>query len=178
MIFEGHFSHKTSDSLFYGTRGKVNKDGEIAIRKITEDTVRINKDNHFVDMRDCQEVSKDDLLSNLFVKKIYDINISDTSHLIPNDIKIPDSNETHLDQVHFDPDNQLSQDWKNKFQYNYVRNIINPKPGKYNGYYSRVDNSINFSSTPPPTVRAHLPNYSNEMLQILAAIALFSLARL
>ena len=47
--------------------------------------------------------------------------------------------------------------------------IINPRPGKYNGYYGRVDNPINISSVLPPTVRAHLPNYSHEMLQILAA---------
>ena len=48
------------------------------------------------------------------------------------------------------------------------KDIINPCPGKYNGYYGRVDNSINFASAPPPTIRAHLPKYSHEMLTILA----------
>ena len=150
---------------------KVNKNGEIVIKNTTEDSVRINKDDHFADMRDCQEVSKDDLLSNQYVKKIYDLNISDTSHLIPYNIKTPDPNETFLDQVNLDPDNQLSQEWKNKFKNvcQEYSDIINPRPGKYNGYFGRVDNSINFSSSPPPTVRAHLPNYSHEMLQILAA---------
>ena len=150
---------------------KVNKNGEIVIKNTTEDSVKINKNDHFADMRDCQEVSKDDLLSNQYVKKIYDLNISDTSHLIPYNIKTPDPNETFLDQVNLDPDNQLSQEWKNKFKNvcQEYSDIINPRPGKYNGYFGRVDNSINFSSTPPPTVRAHLPNYSHEMLQILAA---------
>ena len=46
--------------------------------------------------------------------------------------------------------------------------IINPRPGKYNGYYGRVDNSINFSAIPPPTIRAHLPKYSQDMMEILA----------
>ena len=30
-----------------------------------------------------------------------------------------------------------------------------------------MDNSINFTSVPPPTIRAHLPNYSYEMLKIM-----------
>ena len=47
------------------------------------------------------------IFSQIYVKKIYDINISDDSHLIPHhDIKIPDSNETFPDQVNLDPDNQ------------------------------------------------------------------------
>ena len=42
--------------------------------------------------------------------------------------------------------------WKNKFKSicQDFRDIITPGPGKYNGFYACIDNSINFSSTPHP----------------------------
>ena len=148
---------------------KIDKNGDIALENVTDAVVRLVKGDHFADMRDCTEISCEDLHSSAYVKKIYDINSEDTSHLVP--ANVSDADDAFLDQVVLDPDNQLSQGWKLKFKTvcEEYSDIINPRPGKYNGYYGRVDNSINFSSVPPPTVRAHLPNYSHEMLQILAA---------
>ena len=78
--------------------------------------------------------------------------------------------EDYLLQVSIDPDNQLPIKWKLSFKNLCAKfaDIINPRPGKYNGYYGMVDNSINFAASPPPTIRAHLPKYSHEMLKILA----------
>ena len=46
--------------------------------------------------------------------------------------------------------------------------IIKPQPGKYNGHYGHVDNLLNFVSTPPPALKARLPNYKSDMMQVLA----------
>ena len=104
------------------------------------------------------------------VRKIYDLDSGDISHLLPFEGPKQDPQD-YLSQVTIDPDNKLSTVWKQKFRdlCSDYKDIINPRPGKYNGYYGRVDNSINFTAAPPPTVRAHLPKYSNEMLKILAS---------
>ena len=66
------------------------------------------KDEHFADVRDCKEVLAENLLDNSYVKKIYDINREDISHLIPHDLSVAE--EPILSQVVLDPDNQLPQE--------------------------------------------------------------------
>ena len=46
--------------------------------------------------------------------------------------------------------------------------VINPNPGRYNNFYGDVDCSIDFCSSPPPSVKARLPNYSQDKLKIMA----------
>ena len=58
----------------------------------------------------------------------------------------------YFDQIQIDPHAQLDPSWRTKFwevssEYS---EIITPRPGKYNGKYGRVDNSINFVDKPPP----------------------------
>ena len=147
---------------------KVDETGTIAIENKTNFPVKLLKNEHFADLRSCLDVSTTSMEKGN-VYKIYDTNLKDHSHLIPSSTK--NSHESFLNEIIIDPDNQLSPSWKQKFRSiceNYS-DIINPRPGKYNGFYGRINNSINFSATPPPTVRAHLPNYSHDMLQILAA---------
>ena len=47
---------------------------------------------------------------------------------------------------------------------------INPNPGRYNGYYGDIDNSLDFISTPPPSIRARLPNYTADKLKIMGQL--------
>ena len=207
---------------------KVDAPGTIAIENKTNFPVKILKNEHFADIRSCQEVSignlegclkvipghlhhlgsgeeekkvclkvtpghflhrkneekggegdlKDIQISDDItveakenVKKIYDTNLNDNFHLIPHTSDVVGSEQSFLNEIIIDPDDQLSPRWKQRFKTvcESYSDIINPRPGKYNGFYGRIDNSINFSATPPPTVRAHLPNYSHDMLQILAA---------
>ena len=128
---------------------KIDKNGDIALENVTDAVVRLVKGDHFADMRDCTEISCEDLHSSAYVMKIYNTNSEDTSHLVPGNVS--DADYAFLDQVVLDPDNQLSQRWKLKFKTvcEEYSDIINPRPGKYNGYYGRVDHSINFSSVPP-----------------------------
>ena len=130
--------------------------------------VKLSRLEHFADIIECVDVSTDEITCGANVHKIYDLQRDDLSHLLPP--KYEETNpKNHLKEVSVDPDNALSPEWKTKFKYicEEFSHIINPKPGRYNGFYGRVDNSINFSSTPPPSVRARLPKYSYEMLKIL-----------
>ena len=81
-----------------------------------------------------------------------------------------DYTEDFTQDVSVDPDNRMSPSWKQKFQHLVVSftDIINYRPGRYNGSYGYVDNTIDFSSPPPPTSKIHMPNYSEEMLHLLA----------
>ena len=42
--------------------------------------------------------------------------------------------------------------------------LFTKRPGKYNGYYGRVANSLKFSSKPTPNSKVYLPNYSEKQL--------------
>ena len=140
---------------------KVLEGGSIQIPNNSNKPIHLAKHTHFADVRSCYVVQD--------VRKIYDLQPIDESHLIPH-ASCNKDNESYLKEISIDPDQQLSSTWKAKFvslceQYS---DIITPRPGKYNGYFGRVDNSINFSTKPPPSIRAHLPKYSHDMLKILA----------
>ena len=61
----------------------VNGDGTVTIKNKTDHAVRISRLEHFADVRSCSKVFIEDLTNGNYVKKIYDINPTDTSHLIP-----------------------------------------------------------------------------------------------
>ena len=147
---------------------KTNPDGSVDVKNDGVNPVKLSKHEHFADLTAVTEVSLEDLRSGEYVRKIYDISRDDLSHLIPHEPK--DLNENYLDQVSIDPDDVLSSTWRNKFKTicEEYTDIITPRPGKYNGYFGRIDNSINFTTAPPPSVRSHLPKYSHEMLKVMA----------
>ena len=139
---------------------KVYENGFIYIPNDTDRTVKIPKHDHFADMRVCYPI---------YVNKIYDLLTNDEFHLIPyttEDVPTGDSFLTEINPYH-----QLFPEWRTKCTElcSEFSEIITPRPGKYNGYYGRIDNSINFSVQPPPTVRAHHPKYSHDIMKILAA---------
>ena len=80
-----------------------------------------------------------------------------------------EANKSYTDQVIIDPDNQLTEEWRTKFKKvcDDFTDVINPNPGRYNNFYGDVDCSIDFCSSPPPSVKARLPNYSHEKLKIM-----------
>ena len=49
---------------------KIDKNGDIALENVTDSVIRVVKGDHFADMRDCTEISCEDLHSNAYVKKI------------------------------------------------------------------------------------------------------------
>ena len=149
---------RNTSTIWFACRNlKVASDGSVDIENITEHPVEVLRHEHFADIRSCTEVVQEDLLNGAFVSKIYDLGCEDISHLVPH--KQTDNVDSFLSEISIDPDNQLNEEWKKRFQNicEEYSDIINPRPGKYNGYFGRVDNSINFSAIPPPTIRAHLP---------------------
>ena len=163
-------------------------DNKIKIPNSTGTSVLLRKNQHFAEITTLQENStlskqivknlkivqaeeleNPQVLSRSEVKKVYDTSRSDLSHLIlPERPKI-DPTVSYLSDIQVDPDDQLSSEWKEKFSSLCKRysSIITPAPGRYNGYFGHVDNSLHFSSTPAP-VKARLPNYSYEKLLIQA----------
>ena len=129
--------------------------------------LHLKKNEHFADITILSEVIED--AEQTQINKVYDIARSDLSHLTLPERPEIDEKLNYLDDIQIDPENQLSDDMKLKFmalceQYS---DILTPVPGRYNGYFGRVDNSLHFSSNPAP-VKARLPNYSHAKLLIQA----------
>ena len=99
--------------------------------------------------------------------KVYDKARTDFSDLMPS----PNLNleESHIQDIRIDPDNQLSSDWKDRFTdiCHKFKDVFNPNPGKYNGFYGDIDCSLNFASNPPPSVKARIPTYPHDKLQLM-----------
>ena len=71
----------------------------------------------------------------------------------------------YTDLIQLDPDNILTPDQKVKFRKlcQEFKDIIRPEPGRYNGAAGYVDNSINFSSKPPPNKKIYQQKLTDEM---------------
>ena len=97
----------------------------------------------------------------------------DQTHLLrPKIFSGSEANKSYTHEVIIDPDNLMAKVWKERFKKTCERysDVINPNPGRYNSYYGNVDCTIDFCSTPPPSVKARLPNYSTEKLKIMAEL--------
>ena len=146
----------------------VNQEGFFLIRNDANDLVKLSKHEHYATATPCAQMNGEELKKGMYVKKIYNLDRSDLSHLIPMGVE-ESPQENFLHEVSIDPDNVLPAAWKKRFFDVCARfsHIITPRPGKYNGFYGRIDNSINFASSPPPLIRAHLPKYNQDMLKIM-----------
>ena len=168
----------TNPSLYPGIKPHicpVDEKGNVNIFNRAR-AIKLSKHEHFANINLCSNILLKDLHGGEYVHKIYDLDRTDITHLIPSEgheaggSSEDSQNQDYVNEVVIDPDNKLSVTWKNKFKSicRDFRDIITPRPGKYNGFYGRIDNSINFSSTPPPSIRAHLPKYSHSMLKVMA----------
>ena len=140
---------------------KIDESKTVKITNMKSVPVRIKKHSSIADITamktvDCNKIcteAKDDL------------------HLKRPDIfEKSEVDKSYTDQILIDPDNQMTKTWKERFRKTCesFTDVINPNPGRYNNYYGNVDCTIDFCSTPPPSVKARLPNYSSEKLKIMA----------
>ena len=144
----------------------ISNEGFINITNSSDETVLISKLEHFADATPCCEVDAIEQSNTTDgVNKTYELGFKNIDHLLAQ----PPDNGDYLHEISIDPDNILSDEWKNKFASICKRfsHLITPKPGRYNGFFGRVDNSINFATQPPPSIKARLPKYSQDMLKIL-----------
>ena len=142
---------------------EVQADRTIKIQNVSRTPVFVKKNYCFADIT----TIKDYECGKVCVKP------GNLSHLErPKIFTESEAGKSYTSQVVIDPDNQLSQIWKTKFK-NVCEefiDVINPNPGRYNTFYGDVDCSIDFCSTPPPSVKARLPNYSLDKLKIMAEL--------
>ena len=140
--------------------------GHVEIENKSLRPVFLKRKAPFADMVNLIDV---EVVKNANVNKVLEKQ-EDYTHLNPPTILTKDDN--YLEQIVIDPDNQLNDEWKKKFKDLCRRfsDTINPNPGRYNGYYGEIDNSLDFISTPPPAIKARLPNYSADKMKIMAQL--------
>ena len=129
---------------------KIDQDKTIEIVNKSSYPIRLKKKSPICDITAMKLVS---------CKKIC-TETDDQSHLQkPSIFSKSEANKSYTDEVKIDPDNQLAKDWKDRFRKtcDMYMDVINPNPGRYNNYYGDVDCTIDFCSTPPPSVKARLP---------------------
>ena len=68
-------------------------------------------------------------------------------------------------EIIMDPDGVMSEEAKKKMRdiTNEFAEVFTRRPGKYNGAFGRVDNSLNFSTTPAPNLKVYQPAYSDAL---------------
>ena len=126
---------------------KVGADRIIKIKNKTETPVFVGKNWCVADITAMKEMRIDKVCTKS----------SDKSHLLkPAIFSKSEAGKSYTDEVLIDPDDQLAKVWKERFRITCDRfcDVINPNPGRYNNYYGDVDCSIDFCSTPPPSVKA------------------------
>ena len=137
-------------------------DGCVSIENNSKQTIYLRKHDHIADIKTVRQISFPSAVNKVLAPT------ENYEHFEPYE----DWNyeESFINDVTIDPDNTLSQDWKDKFRDLCAEfsDIINYRPAKYNSYYGEIDNSIDFATIPPPTKKIHMPKYSDAMNQILA----------
>ena len=138
------------------------KDGCLTLTNKTQQPLYLKKHEHIGDIRNITQV--EDVLVNKIIDKS-----DDCQHL--EGYEDWDISNNFLDDIQIDPDNTMTEEWKDKFRSLCLEfeDIINYRPGRYNGLYGDVDNTIEFASIPPITKKIYMPKYSDRMNQILAS---------
>ena len=155
------FPHHTNHWLSPSTVQMIGD--EIILKNTSNLPAHVKKGDHLAEVRCMSETVPTTC-------KVYDKNRKDFSDFKPP----PNLNleESHIQDIKIDPDNQLSQEWKDIFRNICLefKDVFNPSPGKYNGFYGDIDCSLNFASSPPPSVKARIPSYPHDKLQLMGAL--------
>ena len=150
--------------------------GEILLKNSTGHDVLVGKDQHLADIRDCRQVDISDLENGASYKPSGSGSVNVVYQAKPDNfqynplVQHSDKPGDYLDQIQLDPDKRLTTDQREAFTEinSSFGHLFTPRPGKYNGFYGHVDNTLHFASPPAPNSRIHTPNYSPAMNQTLA----------
>ena len=148
------------DSWYRPGTYNIQKGGVIELENISQLPVNINRSDQIGEMREANEVD--------YINKIWE----DTpeAQQFHNPIPSPEDNKNHLEDIKVDPDKQLEKNVREKFweiceEY---RDVITPRPGRYNAAWGNVDTRIDFTTSPPENSKIYSPNYSPQMKLELA----------
>ena len=167
---------KETSSWFPCSMIKTN-DGHSTILNTTNENWLLTKNMHFADLRRCTEVDLSEEIKDIRLLlddqvpqlcRVYNTDAVDLSQF--ENPKPVEPDLSCLEEISVDPDNILSPEQKELFRLincQYL-DVLNRSPGRYNGSYGHIDNSINFIARPPSSNKVHLPKYNPKMLQSLA----------
>ena len=130
-------------------------DNEFRLVNTTDGPIHIPKNEQICQVRATQVVDKNLALNTACHKK---------NVIAPSDLLPPFSKH-----VIVDPNNQLSNEWKEKFcvlnkQFD---SVFEPVIGRYNDASGRLRARITFGPVLPPSQKLHAPCYGRDNLQIL-----------
>ena len=133
------------------------RNGSLTLVNTSDQVVRVKKHQHVGEVRLCRserpETSK--------VNKIEEV--PQCQFKYENFGKEPETSPEP--EIDLDPGKTMPMEEKKKFRdiTNKFSEVFTKSPGKYNGSFGRVNNTINFASRPPPNKRVYQPQYSEEM---------------
>ena len=138
-------------------------DGTVFLHNTSKEAVSILKTDHLADLRPTELYEIPPQVRVLVNERQDEFQYQDLS-------KIKEEPDKYLDEISVDPDSILTQEQRDVFHDINKRYaaVFTPRPGKYNGYYKHIDNSLHFSSVPAPNSKTHIPSYSPTMKQVLA----------
>ena len=135
----------------------------ICLTNSSTSQVKVNKSDHLADIRDTHEF---DLPPQTCLNK----NLHEDTFQFMDFATSRSHDPEQLKKLQVDPDHILSPQERDIFHNLHKRfaKLFTTQPGKYNGSYGYINNSLQFSTPPPPNARTHIPNYSPSMNAIMA----------
>ena len=137
------------------------KDGRVRLTNVSQEVINFVNKDQIGELRICHMVKPEKPGESSQICKLETLPLCDFKYELfgkPHETK----SEPDID---LDPDNimpatakQAIREISNKFA-----SVFTKAPGKYNGFYGRVNNSLNFASRPTPNKRVYQPQYSEEM---------------
>ena len=133
-----------------------------SMQSISPLPVNLRRNAHIFDVRMTREVSPSQIKHQNNTINLVHMHSEDDFKYLPTakTIEKPDPS-----LISVDPDNIMPEEAKEKFHNINERfaDIFTPTPGRYNGAYGPVDNSLRFSTQPVQTSKVTTANYSEDM---------------
>ena len=154
-------------------------EGEISLKNITDLPVSIRRKECPAEIRSCSEIEvyrvtqkekifNDKKVENPAKEKISLQRVVDTpsSEFRYKEFRNPDVDPPQpVPEIILDPDNVMPSWAKKEIRdiTNEFSDVFTKRPGKYNGHYGKVDNSIKFSTPPAAGTKVYMPDYSDDL---------------
>ncbi len=179
---------RTSDRKWFTGKVYMIKEGYIGINNTSMETVFVKRNQCFGEVRlvgtaqvdtaeadpgliDSEDEDMDSEVDNdntsAQVNKVFTSYPDQQQYVKPVNEEL--AKKTYTDQIKIDPDNILSPADKRKFRElcESYSDIIRPEPGRYNGKMGHIDNTINFTSRPPPNKKIYHQNLNTAQKKLL-----------
>ena len=138
------------------------QDGKVCLKNVSWAPVTLKRGKGFGELRLVKKM-KTSQLKEAEVKAVMNTYPDQNQYKARTDKKL--LNQKHTDKVVLDPDNVLSQEFRDEFRrlLDEYSDVIRPEPGRYNGHYGYMNNRINFASRPAPNKKIYAQNLISEM---------------